>query len=290
VSVLSQSRDGLLTRVSLCMSGYRHTSTLERVLGDWFEFLGGRPGEVVYVDGGSPLADTRRLVKLVASGLITRLETIAPDSWENHFHRCYIQEYQSGRIATGEVLVFAKPDTLPFRRGHEGWLSADIAKLAEPGVLAITNTHLIDPPSGREGPYLVHDFASLNFAMMTRARFMEAMDYSAAEFVAGHFRGDYPESIVCEEQYRRALVEWCWSRFAREKGMRVLAREESPEWMIFHINKHGRKLLSIRAAMRRGEGITPHLNKPKGLYRPPPTGLKRVGKEIENAVRRLKGG
>ncbi len=279
-----------LERVSLCLSGYKHTSTLRRVLEDWFEFLGGKPAEVVYVDGGSPLADTRNLVALVASGHITRLETIAPDSWENHFHRCYIQEYQSGRIATRDVLIFVKPDTLAYRKGRDGWLAEDIQKLADPGVFAITNTHLIDPPTGREGPYLVHDFASLNFAMMTRANFNAALDHVAGDFIRSGFKGAYPSLITCEEQYRRALVEWSWQVYAREKGLRVLAREESTSWMIFHINKHGRKLMSIRAAMRRGEGVEPHLNKLKGLYRPPASGLKKFGQGLENAIRRLKGG
>lgn len=279
----------LLSRVSLCISGYKHTSTLRVVLEDWFAFLGGKPGEVVYVDGGSPLADTRRLAGLVASGHITRLETITPTSWENHFHRCYIQEYQSGRIATGEILVFVKPDTLPLRRGRDSWLAEDVAKLGEPGVFGITNTHLIDPPTAREGPYLVHDFASLNFVMMTREMFLRSVDHVAGAFVKSNFRGEYPASITCEEQYRRALVEWCWSQYAKEMGLKVLAREESREWMIFHINKHGRKLLSIRAAMHRGSGVDPHLNKLKGLYRPPPGGLKKLGQSLENAIRAIKG-
>jgi hypothetical protein len=278
-----------LDRLSLCISGFGATSTLATVLRDWFEFLGGRPSEVVYVDGGSPAADQRRLVDLVQQGLITRLELIPPDSWENDFTRCYIQEYRSGALAQREFLCFIKPDTIPLRRGREGWLAQDMAKLGEPGVLAITNSHLIEPPKSMDGEYEVHDFASLNFCLMKASMFRESMMAHAGSFIESNFRGEYPPDLDTEgHQYRRALVEWCWRAHCRQRGMRTLARHEGPDWMVFHINKKGRKFLSIRAAMRAGKGLEPHFNKVKGLYRPPPGPLKAFGKTIENAVRKLK--
>lgn len=280
---------GLLARVSLCISGFKSTSTLRIVLDDWFTFLGGRPGEVVYVDGGSPLPDLRRLAALVHAGYITRLEAISPTSWENDFHRCYIQEYQSGRIATGEYLVFVKPDMLPLRRGRDAWLAEDLRKLDEPSVFSITNAHLIDPPLRREHGYDLHQFASLNFAIMKRQRFHDAMQAMAGEFIASDFRGLYPPHIRSEDRYKRALVEWCWAQYCEQQGLFTLARPESRDWMIFHINKQGRKLLQIRAAMHRGDGVEAQFDKPKGLYRPPPGGLKRFGQGIENAIRRMKG-
>lgn len=279
-----------LESLSLCVSGFGATSTLSTVLNDWFAFLGGRPGEVVYVDGGSPARDTRRLAGLVQRGLITRLELIDPRSWENHFDRCYIQEYRSGALASREHLMFIKPDTLPLRRGGDGWLREDLEQLHRPDVFAITNAHLIDPPEGEQSGYLVHRFASLNFSLMRRDRFHAAMREQAGAFIDAGFRGDYPAHIRCEERYRRALVEWCWAQHCERHALKVLARREDRDWMIFHINKKGRKLLSIRRAMHAGRGVEAAWNKPKGLYRPPPGGLKRIGQGIENTLRKLRRG
>lgn len=282
---------GVLERLSLCVSGFGATSTLDVVLKDWFSFLGGQPSEVIYIDGGSSSADQARLVGLVQQGMITRLELIPPDSWENDFTRCYIQEYRSGALAQGEYLCFIKPDTIPLRRGHDRWLEEDAEKLDDTGVLAITNAHLVEPPQAHEGAYDVHEFASLNFCLMKASRFHESMQDQAGAFIASGFRGEYPAGLDTDgPEYRRALVEWCWRGHCRRHGLRTLARREGPDWMIFHINKKGRKFLSIRRAMQEGRGVEAHFNKVKGLYRPPPGPVKSLGKRLENAVRRLRKG
>lgn len=279
-----------LADLTLAISGFGgRRPALRRVLLDWLEFLGGRPGEILYVDGGSPPATTSALASLLHEGLIDKLELLTPSHWENSFDRCYIQEHQSGRLASRPYIMFIKPDMLPFRSGFDDWLQKDLAALDRPGVFAVTNTHLIDPPAGREGEYLVSDFASLNFAIMKRSAFDAAVREQIGDFVASGFRGEYPPGIQCEPRYRRALIEWVWLQHCRRHGLRTLGRAESLDWMIFHINKGGRKLLSIRDQLRARRGVEPYFDKPKGLYRPPLSGLQLAGKSIEDAFRRLRG-
>lgn len=281
---------GALGDLTLAISGFGGSrATLGTVIGDWLEFLGGRPGEVLYVDGGSGRRTTAALTSLLHAGVIDKLELLTPAHWENSFDRCYIQEYQSGRLATRPYVMFIKPDMLPFRRGLDGWLEDDLAALDRPGVFAITNTHLMEPPSGREGPYLISDFASLNFALMKREAFEGALAEQIGAFIGQGFRGEFPANIDCEPRYRRALIEWAWRQHCRARGLRTLGRAESREWTIFHINKSGRKLLSIRRRYRAREGVEACFDTPKGLYRPPLRGLQRAGKAVEDAVRRLRG-
>lgn len=276
-------------QVTLAVSGFGgQRSALRRVLLDWFEFIGGRPGEVIYVDGGSGRATTRALTSLLHEGVIDKLELLTPSHWENSFHRCYIQEYQAGRLGTRPYLMFIKPDMLPYRRGFEEWLGEDLAALDRAGVFAVTNTHLIDPPAGREGNYLVSDFASLNFALMKKAMFDAAARAQIGAFIDAGFRGEYPAHIRTEERYRRALIEWVWQQHCQESGLRTLGRAESRDWTIFHINKGGRKLLSIRARYRARDGVESHFDKPKGLYRPPLTGVQRAGRAVESGVRKIR--
>src|SRR3954470_10266172 len=171
---------------------------MRRVLLDWFRFLGGRPGEVVYVDGGSGRGTTRLLTSLLHRGLIDRLELLNPRHWENSYDRCYIQEYRAGRLATRPYVCFVKLDMLPFRGGHDDWLSEDMAALDQTGNFAITNTHLVDPPSGRQGPYFAYDFASLNFSLMKRNMWERALRETIGPFIDAGFRGPYPEHIRTE--------------------------------------------------------------------------------------------
>lgn len=276
-----------LEQCTLAVSGYGGGRALRTVLLDWFEFLGGRPGEVVYVDGGSPSSTTRRLTGLLHEGLIDKLELLTPAHWENSFDRCYIQEYQSGRLATRPYIIFVKLDVLPYRRGHDGWLAEDLAALDRPGVFAVTFSHLIDPPVGRDGPYLVYDFLSLNYGIIKRETFHRSLEEQIGPFIESGFRGEYPGNIECEPQYRRALLEWAWQNHCRRHGLRTLARPESPDWTIIHVNKSGRKLLEYRRKYRRREGVEKYFDLSKALYRPPLSAWQRVGRAVEAAVRSL---
>ena len=282
--------DSPLSRITLAISGFHRTGSaaVRTVLKDWFEFLGGKPAEVVYVDGGSPLATTRKLASLAHEGLIDRLELLNPAHWENSFDRCYIQEYRSGRLASQPYILFIKPDMLPFRRGHDSWLREDLEKLDHTDVFSITNTHLLGPPASRQGPYLVSDFTSLNFALMKRTSFHRAMHEQIGPFIDSGFRDPYPPHIRTEPRYRRALIEWAWLQHCQAHNLITLGRAESPDWTIFHINKSGRKLLSIRRAYRQRLGLQPYFDLPKGLYRPPHTPIQRAGRSLESAARSMR--
>ncbi|MCC6427733.1 MAG: hypothetical protein IT435_13050 [Phycisphaerales bacterium] len=274
--------------LTLAVSGFAGDSAVGTVLTDWFRFLGGRPAEVVYVDGGSAPGTVRALTRLVARGIIDRLELLNPHSWENSFYRCYIQEHESGALARQPYIAFIKPDVLPLRRGHDDWLARDMERLGDPSVFAVTMTHLIDPPQSRRDGFDIHDFASLNFSLMKRSSFREAMRSQIGAFIDAGFRGEYPAHIRCEERYRRALIEWAWQAHCRDRGLVTLARPESRDWMIFHINKSGRRLRRLRSRMHAGDDVERHFDQPKGLYRPAPRGLSKFGRGIEGAVRRVK--
>lgn len=283
------------SHVSLCLSGFSGHRSLRTVLLDWIEFFGSRPGEILYIDGGSNLRTRFTLADLHEERLIDRLELIHPSHWENSFHRCYIQEYRAGLHATLPYVCFIKPDTLPYRTPgtHIDWLAHDLKALDQHGVFAITNTHLLEPPISREGDYLVSDFASLNFALLKRETWHASLQEQIRDFIASNFQGDYPERILPEPyrepKYRRALIEWAWQAHCKRHALRTLARVESRDWTIFHVNKLDAKLLALRDRYRRREDLEPFLNLPKGYYRPKPRGLSHLGRTIENSIRRLKG-
>ena len=277
-----------LRSLSLCISGFGATGATRTVLEDWFDFLGGRPGEVVYVDGGAEAAATRRLARMCADGLIDRLELLNPRHPENSFDRCYVQEYRAGAMASRPYLCFIKLDMLPFRRGQETWLAEDFGKLADPRVFAITNSHLIDPPVARRDGFLEYDFASLNFALMRRDRFHAALREQIGGLIDSRFDGPYPEHLCPDPRWRRALVEWAWQAHCRKHGLVTLARPESRDWTIYHINKKGPKLLEYRRRYRAREGVEAFFDQPKALYRPPLRTWQKWGRGLEGAVRTLK--
>lgn len=263
---------------------------MRRVLLDWFDFLGGRPGEVVYVDGGSPPHTRRALTRLLGAGHIDRLELLSPEHWENHPHRCYIQEFQACHLATLDTLCCVKLDTLSLRTARPLWLNDAFALLEDPDVFAITNSHLVEPmtPSSAHPGLLEGDFASLNFSLMKRSAFEASMNAQIAPLIESRFKDDLPTNLGADEGYERALIEWAWRAHCRAFGRKTLAWPESREWMIFHMNKHGSKLLSYRAAMRKFDNVEPFFDLPKALYRPSIGRFGTLGRKLEGTARSLR--
>ena len=80
--------ESVLSRLSLAISGYQGAGAIRIVLEDWIEFLGGRPAEIVYVDGGSGAQTLAELEGLKAAGLIDTLHLTPADAREKHRDRC----------------------------------------------------------------------------------------------------------------------------------------------------------------------------------------------------------
>lgn len=287
---------GLLERVSLAVSGIHGAGALEVVLRDWFDFLGGRPGEVVYVDGGSgPGPAMDELERMKRAGMIDTLHAVAPDAWENHRDRCYVQEWRSGALCTRDIIVFAKLDTLPYRRGHGDWLAQDVAALEQPGVMAISMAGAPKPISvkgGARGAYVESDFVSLCFAIMKRGMFEESMRAQMGAFIDSNFQGAYPEAIAKRPEVPqgllRALVELAWTEHCRARGLVALGRRQSREWQVNHVNVWGPKLLPIREAYRARIDIERTLDSTKEYRGPRPRG-KQITGELSVLLRSLRG-
>jgi hypothetical protein len=125
---------------------------------------------------------------------------------------------------------------------------------------------------------------------MKRSSWDAAMREQIGPFIDSNFRGPFPVHLGIEERWKRALIEWAWQGHCRRHGLRTLARAESADWTIFHINKTGRKLLEYRRAYRARRGIEEHFDRSKDLYRPPLRGWQKFGRGLESLVRRAKKG
>lgn len=281
----------VLDRLSLAISGYQGAGAIRLVLGDWIEFLGGRPAQIVYVDGGSGPETLAELAQLQDEGLIDTLDLTPPDAWENHRDRCYIQEYRSGTLCTNDLILFVKLDTLPFRRGFDRWLVEEAAVLDEPGVFAISLPAAAPPLArwqGVRGAYEASDFVSLCFAMMKRAEFVRACREQMGAFIDSGFRGVYPPRIAARPEVppglRRALVELLWTEHCRTHGLVALARRQSPGYQINHVNLWGPALLPVRKAYREREDVE-RLFDAIAPYKGPRTNLRRFTADLEGVVR-----
>ena len=247
-----------LDNVSLITANFGHGRVFRDVLGDWTEFLGGRPEEVVVVDGGSDAETQAQYLEAYRDGDIDKLQLIRPEHPDNSKERCVVQEHACAMIARHDVLVWMKVDTLPFRRGHEGWFDEARALLDEPDVFAVSGSFNRDRRTGEYRPgWYTAEHVSINFAVMKRDRFIAALEEYAGAYVSSGFTSDNPGR---EHGTDRFVIESAFRAYVLKHGLKVLAKYESEDWSVFHTNVPGDRLPEVRERYRRREGVAKMVN------------------------------
>jgi len=112
-----------LEQLSLTAANFGNAEVFSQVFDDWLRFLGGKPGEVVVVDGGSTPQMHDIYWRMFKERKIDKLQVIHSDHPENDKNKCFFQEHAAGAIANKPYLLFFKSDTLPYRQGHDNWLT-----------------------------------------------------------------------------------------------------------------------------------------------------------------------
>jgi hypothetical protein len=240
--------------VSLVCANFGNGDVFGTILGDWFDFLGGKPGEVVVVDGGSDRRTQDVCWELFHEGRIDKLQLIRSDHPENSKSRCYVQEYQVAAIAGRPYLLFVKIDTLPFRTGNEQWLAEAVSYLDRPEVFAVSGAFNWDCKDRDAWPgWYYSRSCTENFALMKRDRFVAAMEEYAGDFIRAGFHGPNPAGE--EGKNGRFLIESGFSGFMKKHDLFSLVREDDHEWTILHTNLRGEDLMAWREKFYRREGV-----------------------------------
>lgn len=242
-----------LDQLSMVCANFGNGPALRAVLADWYEFLGGKPNEVVIVDGGSDADTLSTCLSLFQERQIDKLHLLQPTHRENDKERCFIQEYEAAIAGKNPYLLFFKFDTLPFRVGHEDWLAEAMGKLDEPGVFAVSGalnrTYDWRP---RDAEWYETRNATINFCLMKRSSFVASMESVAADYLRSGFTGTH--------RLERFLLERGFIEYQQQHGLHTLNRIEDARWTVFHTNVYGAELLKVRERFRRREGLDDYLN------------------------------
>lgn len=257
---MSPSDPALLDSISLVTNQFGDGAIFADVLGDWFRFLGGKPGEVVVVDCGSDRATHEEYWGLFNEKRIDKLQVIRPDHPDHRGGKetGYIHEYAAIALASNPFLLFFHSDTLPYREGHADWLGQAISFLERTDVFAITGS--VNLPSFHHAAWDGWFFSrkcSLNFALVKHKTLLDAIHEFAGDFILSGFRGDNPAHRTGQDRF---LIEVACEQYMQRHHLFALVRVEDPTWTIFHTNVHGARLQAVRADYLRRKDIAPYLN------------------------------
>jgi len=247
-----------LEQLSLTAANFGNAEVFSQVFDDWLRFLGGKPGEVVVVDGGSTPQMHDIYWRMFKERKIDKLQVIHSDHPENDKNKCFFQEHAAGAIANKPYLLFFKSDTLPYRQGHDNWLTESIGYLERPDTFAVGGSFNVPSKHHDAWPgwYFSHK-CSLNFLLLKRDNYTRAIEEFAGEFVASGFRTTNPLTGISDDRY---VMETSLETYMRNHHMFTLAKIEDPTWTVFHTNVVGPKLVKVREDYLARRNITKYMN------------------------------
>lgn len=246
--------------ISLVTNQFGDRATFADVLGDWFRFLGGKPGEVVVIDCGSDRATHEEYWRLFNEKQIDKLQVIRPEHVDHRGgrERGYIHEYAAIAMASNPYVLFFHADTLPFREGHSDWLEQAVGYLERADVFAITGSSNFSSFHHEAwAGWFFSDHCSLNFALLKRRTLLDAIQEFAGDFILSGFRGENPAHATRADRF---LIELACEQYMQRHSTYTLVRVEDPTWTIYHTNIHGGRLQAVREDYLKRKNIEPYLN------------------------------
>ncbi|MCK4918260.1 MAG: hypothetical protein KAS02_00525 [Candidatus Pacebacteria bacterium] len=248
-----------LKEISMICANYGNHENLKDVLLDWFEFLGGKPAEVIIMDAGSDKNTKKAYLELLEQGLIDTLSLNKENHPEKGKEFAHIREYNVANLARKKYLLFFKFDTLPYCQKNDNWLETAIFYLDKEDIFAFGgSSNYKAKHHDAWNNYYFSDRLSENFALIKRDTHTKAMREYAGDFIDSGFRKHNPDPN------QRRTVEVAWEKYIQNHQVYTLMKEEDENWTVFHTNINGERLKQQRKRYKERIGTKKYLN--AGLY------------------------
>ncbi|XGV98648.1 MAG: hypothetical protein ACAF41_06850 [Leptolyngbya sp. BL-A-14] len=275
----------LLSQISLVTANYGEGIVLSQVINDWFNFLGGKPGEVVVIDCGSDRHTQEACWNLFQEGKIDKLQVIHPTNDDFGKEKGYIKEYTAGAIASKPYVLVFKTDTLPYRKGHDNWLIEAVDYLEREDVFAISGSYNMPCKhhDAWDGWYFSQK-CSYNFALMKREKFIASAHEFANDFILSGFSGQNPAAYEGKDRY---FIEVAFEKYMEQHNVFTLMKVEDPDWTVFHTNVHDAQLKAAREQYVARKNITKYMNAGLSEEIPDPSKALYYGQPPDSLLRQL---
>jgi hypothetical protein len=243
----------ILSNIAFCTFSTSRILVRE-VLGDWFSFLGGKPGQVIFAV--SPCADPPPVYEeLRLDGLIDQIIYLEPNG-----RSIYELDAEGIRVAieaaNTDWILLAKLDTLPFREGHESWLDNAIQAIQHFNCLGLTGAgSAYYDVQKAEKPYSKIQKFSNNFSIIKRKDWLNIQD----TYIGRNFDGPLMQDAKFSGAMIRVANEEAIETFLRDNQCYMLVRWQTLPWSVFHVNVWGENLRQIRELYIARKNVKPYL-------------------------------
>lgn len=236
----------------------------EEVLLDWLEFLSPKPSEVVIVVG---YKDSLPEVweKLQESKTIDVLHGIEMGNRSPH-QVCVEALYKLFDLASHEWIVTTNLDVLPFRNGNEGWLKKmhDVV-LSDSNLLGATGSFRSMFNQRYNENFDQTASFSANFSLIKKNVWREIIE-SATQMARIDNDSANNKNLLSQNRF---IIEHAVESYLFISGKKMLIKDESYDWSIFHVNVWNEPLRAIRLKYRKRKGIKKFLNRTQKISKMP---------------------
>jgi len=220
------SQSNRLNQLSLVTANFSEGAVFATIIQDVFTFLGGKPGEVVVVDGASDVATQAIYWQLFQDKVIDKLHLIRKASGDVDYNQNCRREYTAGSIASKPYLLLFKANTIPNSEAHGNWLEAAIGYLDHDNIFAVSSAgnHLSKHSEAKDGWYYSKQ-CNDNFTLIKRSRFIAAHHELGNEFILSGFQGKNPAAATGQA---RLFSEVAFERYIDTHHLFTLCQSEAP--------------------------------------------------------------
>lgn len=215
------------------------------ILGDWLEFASTPPDRLLLIIEDSD--DLQDKLEKFSARYSVPLEVVATASPQEMKDREFYYLYRQFEVAGDDMCLLLKLDTIPYRDGHNTWLTDAIQDMRLNSCLFITGSTL----PYREDIALRHPFkyltqrASNNFMLISAPVWRKIQDQWESEL---------------RQKYGRFVVEATIEYHCKVNNAYGLRLQNTESFRVFHTNEWGPRIEKIRANFKAGYKIERYLS------------------------------
>ncbi len=254
-------KQDILNELTLCTFSTGSTMVRE-VLEDWLVFLGGRPKQIIFTisptNNPPPIYEQLHVEKSVDTTIYLEPKGRSVAQLEPEGVRTAIEAAQT------KWILLVKLDTLPFRKGHQDWLTNAIRIMEKYNCWGITGSGRIyhDACPVEQGYSKTQKFSN-NFSIFPRQDWLDIQERYVGKNFDGLLLTDSTNSIDLKGDGLRFITEEAVETFLETSNRHMVAQWETLEWSVFHVNVWGEQLRKTRESYLARTKVSPYLFKGK---------------------------
>ncbi|MBF1999147.1 MAG: hypothetical protein IGS50_08930 [Synechococcales cyanobacterium C42_A2020_086] len=203
---------------------YGKRPILNNTIQGWFDCLGGKPSEVVVVDGSNNPEIQTVYWRMFQQGSIDKLQI--SHSTQNYLgnKEKYTKEYTAGAISSKPYILIFKANSQAYQMVYKHWLVEAIESLNREEVFAVSASHNRPCETNAWSDWYFSRKCRHHFILLKRDRFMAAAREFADDCILSGFQDENP----AQSDQHPYSIEIAFEQYMERYNLYTLIKVKEP--------------------------------------------------------------